>query len=114
MDRRAFIRDTACLATALTLWPDLVTGSDRSSKPKRVVVIGAGMAGLCAAYELMGLGHDVLVFEAQSRPGGRVRTIRDGFADGLHAEAGASRLPNTHVLTMRYAKQFELPLVPFS
>src|SRR5579862_1585362 len=37
-----------------------------------VIVVGAGLAGLCAAYELQGLGFDVKVFEARNRVGGRV------------------------------------------
>ncbi len=115
MERRTFLRDAARAASVFALRPDIVSSRLAGAvAPKRVVVVGAGIAGLCAAYELMKLGHDVLVFEAQNRPGGRVRTFRDPFADGLHAEAGASRLPNTHVLTMRYARQFGLPLVPFA
>ncbi|WP_155347256.1 FAD-dependent oxidoreductase, partial [Acrocarpospora pleiomorpha] len=51
------------------------------SEPKRVLVIGAGMAGLVAAYELIGRGHEVTVLEAQHRVGGRVHTLR-GFAPG--------------------------------
>jgi monoamine oxidase len=57
--------------------------------PKKVVVIGAGLAGLAAAHELMQAGHEVTVLEARMWPGGRVYTIRDSFADGLYAEAGA-------------------------
>jgi monoamine oxidase len=41
-----------------------------------VIVIGAGVAGLCAAHELGAEGHRVLVLEAQDRAGGRIRTLR--------------------------------------
>ena len=44
---------------------------------ERVVVLGAGLAGLTAAYNLMRHGYDVMVLEAQDRPGGRVQTVRD-------------------------------------
>jgi monoamine oxidase len=81
--------------------------------PKRVIVVGAGLAGLCAAYELGALGHDVTVLEAQTRPGGRVQTLRDPFDDGLFAEAGASRIPASHDLTLAYVRKFGLTLVPF-
>ena len=81
--------------------------------PKRVIVVGAGLAGLSAAYELDALGHEVTVLEAQARPGGRAQTLRDLFDDGLIAEAGASRIPTSHALTLDYARQFDLPLVPF-
>ena len=81
--------------------------------PKRVIVVGAGLAGLCAAYELEALGHDVTVVEAQTRAGGRVQTLRDPFDDGLFAEAGASRIPTSHDLTLGYTRQFGLTLIPF-
>lgn len=85
----------------------------RSVAPKRVIVVGAGLAGLCAAYELVASGHDVSVLEAQARPGGRVQTLRGPFADGLFAEAGASRIPTSHDLTLGYVRKFGLSLVPF-
>src|SRR4029450_5118020 len=53
---------------------------------KRVIVVGAGLAGLCAAYELAALGHDVSILEAQERPGGRVQTLRAPFTGDLYAE----------------------------
>ena len=85
----------------------------RGVAPKRVIIVGAGLAGLCAAYELDASGHDVTVLEAQTRPGGRVQTLHDPFDDGLFAEAGASRIPTSHDLTIGYARMFDLPLVPF-
>jgi len=80
---------------------------------KKMLVLGAGMAGLVAAYELSKLGHDVTVLEARTRPGGRVHTLRDPFSDGLYAEAGAARIPDNHELTHKYVKEFALPLEPF-
>ena len=53
------------------------------------MVAGAGLAGLAAARELKAHGATVKVFEARDRVGGRVQTIRTGFAAGQHAEAGA-------------------------
>jgi monoamine oxidase len=43
-----------------------------------------------------------------------VHTLRARFADGLYAEAGASRIPTSHDLTLGYARLFGLPLVPFA
>jgi hypothetical protein len=71
-------------------------------------VLGAGLAGLCAAYRLIRSGFEVVVLEAQDRPGGRVQTVRDGFAGGGFAEAGAVRIPNSHVHTNRYLAEFGL------
>jgi monoamine oxidase len=81
---------------------------------QRVLILGAGVAGLSAAYELRQLGHEVIVLEAQLRPGGRVLTIRDPFADGLYGEAGAGRIPGHHDLTHRYIERFGLELEPFA
>ena len=77
-----------------------------------MLVLGGGLAGLCAAYELQGLGHTVTVLEAQTHPGGRVRTIRAPFAPGLYTEAGAETIPGVHDITQHYARTFGLPLVP--
>ena len=70
----------------------------KTQKPKKVIVVGAGMAGLVAAFELAQVGHDVIVLESQTRVGGRVYTLgeKDGFAKGLHAEGKhKSRLRET-------------------
>jgi len=58
----------------------------------RVIVGGAGFAGLSAAYALEQKGADVTVIEARDRVGGRVWTIRDTFDAGQHAEAGADMI----------------------
>ncbi|HKR13681.1 MAG TPA: FAD-dependent oxidoreductase [Pyrinomonadaceae bacterium] len=80
---------------------------------KKVLILGSGMAGLVAGYELSRLGHDVTILEARPRPGGRVHTLREPFAGGLHAEAGAARVRDSHELTLKYIKEFNLPLEPF-
>jgi monoamine oxidase len=84
----------------------------REQTGKRVIIIGAGMAGLVAGYELARAGHDPLILEAQNRVGGRVYTLRK-FAPGLYAEAGAMRIPRVHDLTLGYCEHFGLDLRPF-
>jgi len=84
----------------------------RAGEPKRVVIIGAGIAGLVAAYELDRAGHEPIVLEANQRVGGRVYTLR-GFAPGLYGEAGAMRIPRVHDLTLGYCERFGLKLRPF-
>lgn len=84
----------------------------RAGSAKQVIVIGGGVAGLVAAWELLRQGHDPLILEAQNRVGGRVHTLRD-FAPGLYAEAGAMRIPRVHELTLEYCRLFGLELRPF-
>src|SRR6185503_5837921 len=57
-----------------------------------VLVAGAGLAGLAAARDLSALGAHVTVVDARDRVGGRVWTIRDGFGEGQHAEAGGDMI----------------------
>ena len=88
-------------------------GLDRIPQPpKRVIIIGGGIAGLVAGFELLRQGHEPLILEAQHRVGGRVYTLRD-FALGLYAEAGAMRIPRVHDLTLEYCRLFGLELRPF-
>jgi monoamine oxidase len=110
MNRRSFIAQSslAVAGAALTRLP-IVTAS---VAPKKIIIIGAGVAGLSAAYELTQFGHDVTILEARTRPGGRVHTLREPFDDGLYAEAGAARIPDDHNLTLKYVKLFNLPLEP--
>ena len=119
MKRRDFLRGIA--VSAATISTSSLNSSaryprslERSGRSKKVIVIGAGLAGLAAAYELSQAGHDVAVLEARMRPGGRVHTIRDPFPEGLYAEAGATRIPNHHHFTIKYAKLFGLTLDPFA
>lgn len=81
----------------------------------RVVVIGGGLAGLCAAYELEQRGHEVTILEAESsHAGGRARTHRfTSGANGIYGELGAMRIPTNHNLTRAYVSKFGLSLRPF-
>lgn len=91
----------------------IVAPFERVGTPSRdVVVIGAGIAGLVAAYELKRTGHRVTILEAQGRVGGRIRTLRT-FGPGLYAEAGAMRIPRAHELTLAYCAHLGMPMVPF-
>jgi len=87
---------------------------ERRGQPKTVLIAGAGMAGLAAAYELQRAGHHPIVVEAQSRVGGRVFTLREPFSHGLYGEAGAMRIPRVHQLTMAYVQKFNLPTAHFT
>ncbi|KAF4999916.1 hypothetical protein FGRMN_2154 [Fusarium graminum] len=74
-----------------------------------VTIIGAGVSGLCAGYELKKAGFKVTILEASSRVGGRVKTFREPtFAHGLHGEGGAMRIPKNHYLLRQYIEDFGL------
>src|SRR5262245_35390121 len=90
--------------------------SDRNPSPTgdlagvSVVVAGAGLAGLCAARDLMRRGAEVTVFEARDRVGGRVHTIRDGFLESQHAEAGGDMIDEDHDQVRHLAEDLGLSL----
>jgi monoamine oxidase len=75
-----------------------------------VLVVGAGLAGLSAAVRLRKDGARVTVVEARDRVGGRVLTIRDGFANGQHAEAGGDFIDHEQEEIRRLADQYGLPV----
>jgi len=89
----------------------------------RVLVLGAGVAGLAAAYELEKAGYRCQVLEARGRAGGRNWTVRDGtaetdlddfhqvaaFAPGIYFNAGPARIPGHHV-TMDYCRELGVPV----
>jgi len=86
----------------------------RTIKPTKIIVVGAGMAGLVAGYELQQAGHDVKILEARERVGGRILTLREPFSNGLYAEAGAMRLPSTHKLVQAYIQKLGLQTTGFT
>ncbi|MGV3661232.1 MAG: FAD-dependent oxidoreductase [Prosthecobacter sp.] len=113
--RREFLRWMSLVSAApLTAGP-LLAQLDEAAKPGRklkIVIAGAGLAGLCAAYELEKRGHECVILEADgSHIGGRVRTLR--LQDGLYGEAGAMRVPEGHQITRHYLKELGVGLRPF-
>lgn len=78
---------------------------------KKILILGAGMAGICTAYEMGKRGYDCHLLEARQRPGGRCHTIRRGtvevettgqkqtcaFDEGLYMNPGPARIPQHHV-----------------
>ena len=125
--RREFIRRSLILSAGASL---IISCEDNDSAPtttidtspgmlgaasntKKVIIVGAGMSGLVAGYELVRAGHDVSILEARNRIGGRVLTIRSPFANNHFAEGGAARIKPSHNLTIGYANHFNLDLDPF-
>ena len=98
--------------------------SHDSGRGKTAVILGGGIAGLCAAYELQQAGFRITLLEARERPGGRNWTIRDGdeieFSDGTtqtanwqstsYFNAGPARLPSIHKNILKYCHDLGVPL----
>jgi monoamine oxidase len=97
---------------------------ENSGKGKTVVILGAGIAGMVAAWELSKAGYHCTILEARGRAGGRNWTIRNGtrvdMTDGTsqtcawdessYFNAGPARLPSQHVTMLGYCKEFGVPL----
>lgn len=93
----------------------------------RVLVLGGGISGLAAAYELGKLGYDVQVLEARDRVGGVAWSVRRGdevresdgerhvcaFAGGEYFNAGPWRIPSTHTAILDYCRELGVPLEYF-
>jgi monoamine oxidase len=75
-----------------------------------VIVAGAGLAGLTAAYELMSMGAEVVVLDARDRVGGRVWTIHEGFTDRQHAEAGGDLIDEEQTAIRELAGSLDVRL----
>lgn len=95
-----------------------------SGKGKKVIILGAGLCGMTAAWELSKLGYDCTILEARGRTGGRCWSIRKGttnnesehgfqtaaFDNDLYFNAGPSRIPHHHEITLQYCKALHVPL----
>ena len=138
--RRMFIQELAAMggtSLALAGLASLGVGleSAHAEPPKlsgrgagtKVVILGAGLAGMTAAYELTKAGYDCQIIEARDIAGGRCKTGRKGvthtdllgqkqecdFDDGLYINVGPWRIPYHHRSTLHYTKLFGVPLESF-
>jgi monoamine oxidase len=90
----------------------------------KVIILGAGIAGLAAAYEMRRAGFDCTVLEARDRPGGRNWTLRRGsklvlndgttqtctFDEGNYFNCGPARLPSVHETILGYCNELGVEL----
>src|SRR6056297_2820967 len=97
LKRRNFMKNVITAGVGATVLPvsslaanevqeEFVFKSKPTGASKKIIVGGAGIGGLCCAYELMKKGHEVVVLEASGRHGGHVYTTRDELSDGLYAD----------------------------
>jgi monoamine oxidase len=99
--------------------PEFVGAEAGSGKGTKVAILGGGIAGLVAAYELRSLGYECTVLEARERPGGRNWTVRGGdkvtfldgtaqsctWDDGHYQNFGPARLPSIHKTILGYCRK---------
>jgi monoamine oxidase len=112
------------LMDARAAQPEPVSAAPGSGKGVKVVILGGGIAGLVAAYELRALGYECTVLETRQRPGGRNWTVRGGdkvtFLDGTtqtcswdeghYQNFGPARLPSIHHTMLGYCQKLGVPL----
>ena len=116
----------AGVGEAAAATPDLASGSGQG---KSVVILGAGISGMAAAYELSKAGYRCTILEATGRAGGRNLTVRGGDVieetggrqrvdfdrgDHLYANMGPARIPYHHRAILGYCKEFGVDLEVFT
>ncbi len=109
MTRREMLRGSIAAGAGLLLSNSLAHSATRAAG-KRVVVVGAGFAGVCAAYELQTAGYDVTVVEARNRIGGRVHT-NDRLVKDKTVEEGGEMVGANHPAWAAYARQFGIKFI---
>jgi monoamine oxidase len=111
-DRRRFLQQSLAVGAASLLSASGFARAASRFGAKRVVVVGAGFAGLSCAFELMAAGYDVTVIEARERVGGRVLSFNAAnnseFIPGRNIEGGGELIGSNHPRWVAYAKQFGL------
>jgi len=107
--RTRFVKEAGAAALGLTAFGRL-TGTARGATAPRIVVVGAGLAGLSAAFSLEQAGYAAEVHEASDRIGGRCWTLRGAFADGQIAEHGGELIDQSHTHIRQLAQGLGLKL----
>lgn len=135
LERFGLVGGSAMVMAAMHQWELL--GAQAGSRPSlsgtpknaRVIILGAGISGMTAGYELSKLGYTVTILEARDRVGGVNWTVRKGathtemgpngetqvctFDEGMYVNAGPWRIPHWHEGVLGYCKELGVPLEMF-
>jgi monoamine oxidase len=110
--RGAFLRQAALTAAGASLFPAFTAcGSSQARGRERVVIVGAGIAGLVTALRLRDAGIDATVYESSGRIGGRMHSERSYWAQGQHTEWCGAMVDSLHVHIRGLASRFGLKLL---
>jgi len=107
--RTRFVKEAGVAALGVTALGRFAAPAYGAAAPK-LVVVGAGLAGLNAAYSLKNAGYDAEIHEASNRIGGRCWTLRGAFADGQIVERGGELIDQSHTATRQLAQGLGLKL----
>jgi len=107
--RRTFLKGVAVLGGGIALFPSLLNARDFSGN-KNIVIVGAGIAGLNAAYQLKKLGLTATVYEASGRTGGRMFTLKNYFGNNLTTDLGGEFVDANHEDLLQLVKELRLEL----
>ncbi len=110
--RRTFVKAFALMGTTYFL-PDPQLRIPFLNFQKPVVILGAGAAGLAAAYELKKLSIPFVIYEASNRYGGRVQTKKNFNNEGMFGELGAELIDSNHTYLFQLAKELNLEMEKF-
>jgi monoamine oxidase len=112
ISRRDFLRNAGLVAAGMAAAPVLGPLAARAARSRdaRVVIIGAGIAGIRCAHRLRQSGITAQVYDAADRIGGRTYSVTDFFADGQVAEHGGEFISTEHNATRNLARNLGLRL----
>jgi len=109
--RRKFLKQMTVTAGAMALTPGILSlASCGKSNGESIAIIGAGIAGLNAAYQLQKNDIKSIIYEASDRIGGRMFTLYDEFGKGITTEVGGEMVDTTHADILQLVKEFDLGL----
>ena len=108
-DRRRFLKTALVVAAGTSVTPIFKTTA-RGPRTPNVIIIGAGTAGLVCAYRLQQQGISARLFEASSRAGGRMFSLRNFFPDNQLTELGGEYIDSEHKTMRRLVDELGLKL----
>lgn len=105
--RRRFLKNTALLGGGIAMFPSLLKAQHLLGK-KKIVIVGGGIAGLNAAYQLKKLGIASSLYEASGRVGGRMFTLKNYFGNNLTTDLGGEFVDANHEDILQLIKELDL------